>query len=147
MPDKFLIRRKLLGQLGRRRYIKFIRSLPRTLTQWQVRYWQEEAWAVFCDANPELEVSLDKLPYLLRYCLMHGCDLELTPGVVAYDDKWDSPIKSRSRNYPEAPPSLVILGRYIRKDWVVPYWACPACTEIMWQLTQPERKRLQGYAR
>lgn len=129
MPDKFLIRRKLLEHLGRRRYIKFVRSLSRILSERPMRYWQEEEWDRFCKANPDLATPSKYLPYLLRYCMIHGCDLELFPVKTTSDEidyePWPNPPLIRA----EVPPLVMMMGPLAKTIPVVPYWSCPVCTE------------------
>lgn len=129
MPDKFLLRRKLFEQLGRRRYIKFVKSLPSTLRAWRMLYWQQEAWGVFCEANPELAASERDLPYLLRHCLTHGCDLELFPVRAIW---WNVDYAPRSDDFHirfDLPPPVIMTGERAKTEPIVPYWACPKCVE------------------
>jgi hypothetical protein len=92
-------------------------------------YWQEQEWAHFTAAHPEMAVNLGFLEAALRVCHLHGDELQPDSVEVFHGCMDLSPtyVEVRNRLFPHAALDLVSTeGRPLDADQA-DVWFCPTC--------------------
>src|SRR5438270_12026926 len=96
-----VLRQTLSEFLGEDRYRKFIQQVFR---RGRLPYWQEQEWARFTAAHPEMAVDLASLKAALRVCHLHGDELQpdLVDVLDACIDLSSSYVEARNRLFTHA---------------------------------------------
>jgi hypothetical protein len=120
------LRHALHSFLGDEQYRKFVQQ---GLHRGRLRFWQQDAWAKFVAARPEMSVALQELESALHVCHVHGDELcpdtaEVFHGCV---DLVQSYCEVRNRLFPRS--ALDIVSTEGNPDFpdIVTVWYCPTC--------------------
>lgn len=126
MPTASDLRDALHRFLGDEKFRKFVQQ---GLYRGRLRYWQENAWAEFLVARPEMSVPLHELDSALQVCHLHGDELcpdtvKVFHGCVDYVQSY---CEVRNQLFPRAALDIVSTeGRAFSGDTVT-VWFCPTC--------------------
>lgn len=129
-----MLRQALSTFLGEARYREFVRKGFR---RGRLLYWQEQEWARFTAAHPEMAVDLASLETALRVCHLHGDELQpdLVDVIDACIDLSPSYVEVRNRLFPHAALGPVSTEGRPLEAVHGDVWFCPTCRKAAedWQ--------------